>query len=155
MIAGTSTTSGTRFLRPNSGGDTYDRFKGANLAVVAGGTFSDSEKSEISDTVETSRKASNDLSRQLSKGGRFRNVKVRPEAEETIKTSRNEVFKGVTFGNRWRIGHYVVTSQRSKSTSYKVDAEIHSGPVVAKTTMSISQPEMPSVSSQSGWYFFS
>lgn len=147
--------TGTPYLRPQGKGDTYDTFKGTDLAVAAGGRFADVENHEQTDTVETSREARRDIKKQFSKVRTFRNVKVRPEAERTSSESRSEVFKGVTIANRWRIGRFEVTTTNTASTTYKVDAEIVKSGIVAKTTMSVARPDTPQVSTKSGWYLFS
>jgi hypothetical protein len=146
------TTLSTRFRRPRSNGDTYDRFQGADLALVAAGRFSDVEESSQVDSVEITPAQAKKVKKQLP-GRTFKNTSVRPQAEHTVTTERHESFRGITLGKNWKIGRYEVRTETLESTAFKVDAELQTGNITAKTTLTVAEKQS-SVDTQSGWYFF-
>lgn len=153
-IAANSSATGTRYLRPEGKGDTYDKFDGMGIAGTGAGRFDDSFQTSNVESVKTTREAAQRVKKDLAATRKFQSIEVGPEAVKTTTLDREETFKGVTLFNRWRIGHYVVTEASKTSTSYDVSAEILVGGAGSATTkMKIAEVQSAQNTKQ-GWYFF-
>ena len=153
-IAANSSTTGTRYLRPEGKGDTYDKFDGMGIAGTGAGRFDDSFQTSDVESLQTTREAAQRVKKDLAATRKFRSIEVGPKATKTSTVDRQETFKGVTLFNRWRIGHYVVTEASKTSTSYDVSADIVVGGAgTATTKMKIAEVQSAKDTKQ-GWYFF-
>lgn len=148
-----SRNPGTRYLRPQGGGDTYDAFKGVGLSGTGAGRFEDEFQTSDSTQIETTRQAAARVKKQLAATRKFRNIEVGPEATRTVEKQRQETFKGVTLFNRWRIGRYEVSESSKETVSYDVSAELPVGGGTATTKMKVGESQSDQSKSQ-GWYFF-